>query len=173
MIKSVKKMMDGLSAQYAGDYLSADEKDKFLSHVPISKVQTSLLHGSGELKSNIMKHRKSHIAILCDDTTNQNVLNYVIENSNHCAVDILYHGVHQQTESESFYKQARSAFVENKVDVGLVKLVHDSIEEIGNYLLNQRTLQFLVTDSHDRLIKRFLKDKLISRQVNVPIVLIN
>lgn len=174
MINSVKKMMDGLSAQYAGDYLSSADKDKFLNHIPpVDNTQTTFRHGFNQIKSNALKQRKNHIALLCDDATNKNVLNYVLENSNNCAVDILYHGAHKQTESESFYKQARSSFENNHVDVSLVKLINESIEEIGNYLMNQRALQFLVTDSHDHLINIFLKDKLINRQVNVPIVLIN
>ncbi len=173
MINSIKQMMNGLSSQYAGDYLTSDEKDKFLNHVPISKSQTGIIHGLGALKTSAVKQRKSHIALLCDDTTNHNVLDYVLDNSDHCVVDILYHGSHQQTEAESFYKQARSSFDTNKVDIGLVKLVHDSIEEIGNYVLNQHALQFLVTDSHDSLINLFLKDKLLNRQANIPIVLVN
>ena len=173
MINSIKQIMNGLSSQYAGDYLSAAEKDTFLSHVPITKIDTGILHGLGELKAKRVKQKKSHIALLCDDMTNNNVLDYVLENSSQCVVDILYHGSHQQTEAESFYKQARSSFDINKIDIGLVKLVHDSIDEIGNYILNQHALQFLVTDSHDRLINLFLKDKLLNRQANIPIVLVN
>ena len=116
---------------------------------------------------------KKHIALLCNDVTNHNVLNYVLENSKDCSVDILYHGIHKDAQSQSFYKDARSSFTENNVDVNLVKLINESIDDIKNYLLQQRSLQFLVTDSHDQLIKRFLNNKIIKNQVYVPIVLIN
>ena len=46
MIHTVKNLMNGLSAQYAGDYLSSAEKDNFLDHVPIIKSPTTLVNES-------------------------------------------------------------------------------------------------------------------------------
>ncbi|MFK5892941.1 MAG: hypothetical protein QM504_06945 [Pseudomonadota bacterium] len=171
MLKSLKIMMNGLSAQYAGDYLSSTEKENILSD---NQTTTEMhLDNYEKDKSNIIQHRKKHIALLCNDITNQNVLSYVLENSEDCSIDILYHGAHKDAEPKSFYKHARSSFIENNVEVNLVKLINDSIDDIKNYLLQQRSLQYLVTDTHDKLIKQFLNNKVIKDQIYVPIVLIN
>ena len=50
-----------------------------------------------------LKNEKRHIAMLCNDTTNQNVINYILGNANECSVDILYHGAHKIIPSKSFY----------------------------------------------------------------------
>ena len=68
---------------------------------------------------------------------------------------------------------ARSSFSDNNVDVSIVKLINDSIDEIKDYLMNHRSLQYLVTDSHDKLMGSFLKNKAITSQLQIPIVLIN
>ena len=171
MIDSIKQMMNGLSSQYAGEYLSSTEKDKCL-HTPVIRNQANQ-YQTHQSNANIIKSNKKHIALLCNDVTNHNVINYVLENSKDCSVDILYHGMHKDAQSQSFYKDARSSFIENDVDVSLVTLINDSIDEVKNYLLQQRSLQFLVSDSHDQLIKRFLNNKIIKSQIYVPIVLIN
>lgn len=168
MKESIKKIFNGLSSQYAGEYLSASDKDRVLSNCPIEN-RTLKKTPSISLKND----GKNHIALLCNDRTNTSVLSYVLGNASNCSVDIIFHGLHQKTETESFYKQARTSFSENKIDIRLVKLINDSVNDVKNYLQNHRTLQYLVTDSHDLLITEFLKNKNIQKQVNVPIVLIN
>ncbi len=116
---------------------------------------------------------KKHIALLCNDVTNQNVLNYVLGNANNCSLDILYHSVHKITASESFFVQARSSFSNNNLDVNIVTLINYSIEEVKDYLMNHRSLQYLVTDSHDQLMSNFLSNKSITKHLQIPIVLIN
>ncbi|MFK5984516.1 MAG: hypothetical protein QM479_03675 [Pseudomonadota bacterium] len=96
-----------------------------------------------------------------------------MKNSDNCSVDILYHGMHKDIESKSFYKQARSSFIKHNVEVNLVTLINESIEDVKNYLLKHHSLQYLVTDSHDQLIKRLLNNKNITNQIGIPIVLIN
>lgn len=172
MINSIKKIMDGLSVQYADDYLSATEKDRILSNRPINSQAVNKPNRFNLVKSSFPGNEKKHIALLCNDTTNQSVLSYILSNSSDCSVDVLYHGAHKNTGSESFYKQARSSFIENDIDVRLVKLISDSVNDIKNYLINHRTLQYLVTDSHDLLMSEFLKNSKVQRQINVPIVLV-
>jgi hypothetical protein len=175
MIESLKKVMDGLSAQYVGDNLSTANKIDVLSHRKPRTINTQIQLNAESAASGTrgLRHAKKHIALLCNDTTNKNVLSYVLGNSSDCNVDILYHGAHKNTTAESFYKQARSSFLENDVDIRLVKLINDSISEIKDYLVQQRSLQYLVTDSHDTLIKDFLNNKVFKNQINIPIVLIN
>ncbi len=173
MIKSLSKILNGLSSQYADEYLSSCEKDRILSNSPVKEKQ--IIHST---QPNILlpaglRREKKHIALLCNDTTNQNVINYVLGNANDCAVDILYHGAHKIIPAKSFYTQARSSFSDNKIDVSIVKLINDSIDDIKDYLMNQRALQYLVTDSHDQLMSNFLSNKTITKQLQVPIVLIN
>jgi hypothetical protein len=173
MIKSLSKIFNGLSAQYAGEYLSSSEKDQIISNYPRKSKPLIASHHSEIILPNQLRDEKRRIALLCNDTTNQNVINYVLGNANDCSVDILYHGPHKIIPSDSFYKYARSSFSDNDVDVSIVKLINDSIEEVKDYLLSHRTLQYLVTDSHDQLISSFLNNKSITRQLQIPIVLIN
>lgn len=172
MLNSIKKIMDGLSAQYADDFLSSADKERVLNNRPVE--QRVIVSSQPDMLDSVMVNDgKRHIALLCNDSTNQSVLSYILGNSGDYSVDVLYHGMHKSTANESFYKQARSSFVENNVDVRLVKLINDSVNEVKNYLLNHRSLQYLVTDSNDLLINEFLKNQSIQRQVNVPIVLVN
>ncbi|WP_198263610.1 hypothetical protein [sulfur-oxidizing endosymbiont of Gigantopelta aegis] len=179
MIESLKKVMDGLSAQYVNDNLSTVNKIEVLNHrKPRIIKRPAKLSVDLNLEKDLQQSQptlctKRHIALLCDDTTNHNVLSYVLGNSSDCNVDILYHGAHKNTQADSFYKQARLSFLENNVDIRLVKLINDSIAEVKDYLVQQRSLQYLVSDSHDALIKDFLNNKLFKNQINVPIVLIN
>ena len=173
MIKSLKKIMDGLSAQYADEYLSSSDKYQILNHHSLE--HEPLVHSS---LSNVflpkqLNNEKKHIALLCNDATNQNVLSYVLGNANNCSVDILYHGAHKIMTSESFFVQARSSFSNNNVDVSIVKLINDSIEEVKDYLMSHRSLQYLVTDSRDQLMSNFLNNKSITKHLQIPIVLIN
>lgn len=173
MKKILDTILNGLSAQYAGEYLSASDKDQTLNNRPF---KDRLIVSSPKTKvilPNELMNEKRHIAMLCNDATNQNVINYVLGNANDCSVDILYHGVHKTTSSGEFYAQARIRFSENNVDVSIVKLINDSIDEIKDYLMNHRSLQYLVTDSHDKLIGSFLKNKSITSKLQIPIVLIN
>jgi len=173
MKNSLKKIMDGLSMQYADKYLPASQKDRILSNRPVKSKSLTNPDKFNIINPGESRSEKKHIAMLCNDVTNEGVLSYILSNSNDCSVDVLYHGAHVKTPSESFYKHARSSFVENNIDVRLVKLISDSVADIKNYLINHRTLQYLVTDSHDLLITEFLKNQKIQRQINVPIVLIN
>ncbi len=173
MNKIIDSILNGLSAQYAGEYLSSSNKQQILNNRP---VKDRLMVPSAQTKvilANDLKNEKRHIALLCNDATNENVINYVLGNANDCSVDILYHGAHKIIPSESFYKHARSSFSDNNVDVSIVKLINDSIDEIKDYLMSHRSLQYLVTDSHDKLIGSFLKNKAITSQLQIPIVLIN
>ncbi|MCK5648715.1 MAG: hypothetical protein KAI22_07530 [Gammaproteobacteria bacterium] len=173
MNKILDTILNGLSAQYAGEYLSSADKvqtlnDRPLKHrVIVSSPQTNVI------PANELKHEKRHIAMLCNDATNQNVINYVLGNANDCSVDILYHGIHKTVDAGSFYTQARNSFSDNHVDVSIVKLINDSIDEVKDYLMSHRSLQYLVTDSHDQLMSSFLSNKTITRQLQIPIVLIN
>ena len=173
MIKSLKKIMDGLSAQYADEYLSTADKDRVLNHHSLKHGQFFHSQLSNIILPKPLKNEKKHIALLCNDLTNQNVLSYVLGNANNCSVDILYHGAHKITASESFFVQARSSFSNNNVDVSIVTLINDSIEEIKDYLMSHRSLQYLVTDSHDQLMSNFLSNKSITKHLQIPIVLIN
>lgn len=173
MIESMKKILNGLSAQYADDYLSSSDKERILSNRPSDS--RSIIHS---IRSKIIQPKelideKRHIAMLCNDTTNQNVINYILGNANECSIDILYHGAHKIIPEKSFYTQARTSFSDNKVDVSIVKLINDSIDDVKDYLMNHRSLQYLVTDSHDQLMSSFLNNKAITRQLQIPIVLIN
>ncbi len=174
MKASFKKAMKGLSAQYAGEYLSSVNKINVLNEYPVAARMGSKRSefDSGELNES-KAGGGTHIAILCNDATNLNVLDYVLDNSNDCKVDILYHGTPNTAKSESFYKQAKTSFIENNIDIRLVKLINDSISEIKDYLTQSGSLQYLVTDSHNHLIKDFLNNKIFKGQVNVPMVLIN
>ncbi len=173
MNKILDTIMNGLSAQYTGEYLSASDKEQTLNNHPF---KDRLIVPSPQTKvilPNELKNGKRHIAMLCNDATNENVINYILGNANDCSVDILYYGVHKTTSSGEFYAHARNSFFENNVDVSIVKLINDSIEEIKDYLINHRSLQYLVTDSHDQLMGSFLKNKAITKQLQIPIVLIN
>ena len=173
MNKIIDTILNGLSAQYAGEYLSSSDKNQTLNN---RAFKDRLIVSSPKTKiilPNELKNEKRHIAMLCNDATNQNVINYVLGNANDCSIDILYHGVHKTTSSGEFYTQARNSFSENNVDVSIVKLINDSIDEIKDYLMTHRSLQYLVTDSHDKLIGSFLKNKSITSQLQIPIVLIN
>ena len=172
MIKTFNKIFDGLSAQHAGEYLSRDDKIQVLNNRPLKNRILNHKNSSTALQSSTLESDK-HIALLCNDTTNQSVLKYILGNSNDCTVDVLFHGAHKQLGSQSFYKHARSSFLENNIDVRLVKLINDSVNDVKNYLIKHRSLQYLVTDSHNQLINEFLKNQAIQRQINVPIVLVN
>lgn len=173
MIKSLNKILNGLSAQYADEYLSSSEKDRILNDRPVENKPQIYADQSRIINPAQFIDHKKHIALLCNDTTNQNVLSYILANSNNYSVDVLFHGMHKNTVSESFYKLARSSFYENGIDIRLVKLINDSVSDIKNYLMKHRTLQYLVTDSHDLLITDFLNNHKIQKDINVPIVLIN
>lgn len=173
MIKSLKKIMNGLSAQYADEYLCSSDKDRVLNRLPPLNKQLVYPDISNILIPHKLDDEKRHIAMLCNDSTNQNVLDYVLGNANNCSVDILYHGAHNIIPTESFYVQARSSFSDNNVDVSIVKLINDSIDDIKDYLMSHRSLQYLVTDSHDQLMSTFLNNKSITRRLQIPIVLIN
>ena len=173
MNKIIDTILNGLSAQYAGEYLSSSNKEQTLSRRPLTD---RLIMSSPQTKvslPNKSKNHKKHIAMLCNDSTNENVLNYILGNANDCSIDILYHGVHKIVHPESFYAQARSSFSDNNVDISIVKLINDSIDEVKDYLMNHRSLQYLVTDSNDQLMSNFLSNKAITRHLQVPIVLIN
>lgn len=173
MKASLKKVMNGLSAQYSGEYLSLANKINVLNDGTVVSRVNSKSDKFSVSKLSESNSRGARIAMLCNDATNQHVLDYILDNSNDCKVDILYHGTPNAKESESFYKQAKSSFVENNIDIRFVKLISDSITEIKDYLIHQKSLQYLVTDSQDSLIKDFLSNKIFKGQVNVPIVLIN
>ena len=173
MNKILGSIINGLSAQYAGEYLSSSDKEQTLDNRPIKSRLGFSLSKAKLVLPNELKNEKRHIAMLCNDTTNENVINYVLGNASNCSVDILYHGTHNRTSSGEFYAHARDSFNDNNVEVNIVKLINDSIEEIKDYLLNHRSLQYLVTDSHDQLISSFLKNKAITSQLQIPIVLIN
>ena len=169
MNKIFDTILNGLSAQYAGEYLSSPDKEQVLNNRPI---KDRLIVPSPRTKV-VLPNEKRHIALLCNDATNENVINYVLGNANDCSVDILYHGTHKTVSSGEFYTRARNRFSENNVDVSIVKLINDSIDEIKDYLANHRSLQYLVTDSHDVLMGSFLKNKSITNKLQIPIVLIN
>ena len=173
MNKILGSILNGLSAQYAGEYLSSSDKEQILNNRPIKERLIIPSPQTKVLLTNDLRNEKRHIAMLCNDTTNQNVINYVLGNANDCSVDILYHGIHKPSSSGEFYTQARNSFFDNNVDVSVVKLINDSIDEIKEYLSKNRTLQYLVTDSHDQLMDSFLKNKSITNKLQIPIVLIN
>ena len=173
MNKILDTILNGLSAQYAGEYLSSSDKGQTLNNRPLNNRLIVPSPQSNVILPNELKSNKRHIAMLCNDTTNQNVLNYVLGNANDCSVDILYHGAHKIIPTESFYKHARSSFTDNNVDVSIVKLINDSIDDVKEYLLKHRTLQYLVTDSHDQLMSTFLSNKSVTKHLQIPIVLIN
>ncbi|MCU7938351.1 MAG: hypothetical protein KZQ64_02265 [gamma proteobacterium symbiont of Bathyaustriella thionipta] len=173
MNKILDTILNGLSAQYAGEYLSSSHKDQTLNNRPLKDRLIVQSPQSKVILPDALTNDKRHIAMLCNDTTNRNVLNYVLGNANDCSVDILYHGAHKIIPTESFYKQARSSFTDNNVDVSIVKLINDSIDDVKEYLLKHRTLQYLVTDSHDQLMSTFLSNKSITKHLQIPIVLIN
>jgi len=173
MNKILDTILNGLSAQYAGEYLSSSDKEQALNNRPFKERLIVPSPQPKVILPNELKNTKRHIAMLCNDTTNENVINYVLGNANDCSVDILYHGVHKTASSGEFYAHARNSFSENNVDVSIVKLINDSIEEIKDYLMNHRSLQYLVTDSHDQLMGAFLKNKAITSKLQIPIVLIN
>ena len=173
MIKSLKKIMNGLSAQYADEYLCSSDKDRVLNNIHPMHRQFDYPSISNVILPHKLQDEKRHIAMLCNDSTNQNVLDYVLGNADNCSVDILYHGAHNIIPSKSFYVQARSSFSDHHVDVSIVKLINDSIDDIKDYLMSHRSLQYLVTDSHDDLMNNFLNNKSITRHLQIPIVLIN
>ena len=173
MNKILDTILNGLSAQYAGEYLSSSDKEQTLNNRPFKERHIVPSAQTKVILPNELKNEKRHIAMLCNDATNENVINYILGNANDCSVDIIYHGVHKTTSSGEFYAHARNRFSENNVEVSIVKLINDSIEEIKDYLMNHRSLQYLVTDSHDQLMGTFLKNKSITNQLQIPIVLIN
>lgn len=173
MNKMIDAILNGLSAQYAGEYLSANDKARTLGSYPLENRQVPSSSEPRIIMPKDVNDDKRHIAVLCNDVTNQNVINYVLGNANDCSVDILYHGLHHFPSSKSFYTQARNSFSDNNVDVTIVKLINDSIYEIKEYLINQRSLQYLVTDSSNKLMSSFLSNKSITRELQIPIVLIN
>ena len=173
MIKTFKKIMDGLSAQYADEYLSSTDKGRIINKLPPQHRRFVYPDISSIVFPHKLEDEKKHIAMLCNDSTNQNVLDYVLGNAINCSVDILYHGAHNIIASESFYVKARSSFSDNHVDVSIVKLINDSIDDIKDYLMSHRSLQYIVTDSHDQLMTTFLNNKSITRHLQIPIVLIN
>ncbi|MCW8932013.1 MAG: hypothetical protein OQL19_17485 [Gammaproteobacteria bacterium] len=173
MNKIFDSILNGLSSQYAGEYLSSSDKEQILNHRSFKNRIMVPSPQKNVNQINTLNNQKRRIAMLCNDATNENVINYVLGNANDCSVDILYHGVHKTTSSGEFYTHARNSFSENNVDVSIVKLINDSIEEIKDYLISHRSLQYLVTDSHDQLMGSFLKNKAITNQLQIPIVLIN
>lgn len=173
MKHSLNKIFNGLSAQHAGDYLTTFDKQRVLSNKPIQERFITRVNSDKSHPSDAQSlSKQKHIAILCNDTTSESVLTYVLDNAKGCSIDVLFHGAHTKTQDESFYKQARSSFNDNNIDVRLVKLINDSVNEVKNYLMNHRSLQYLVTDSHNLLITEFLSNKKNQKQVDVPIVLI-
>ncbi len=173
MNKILDSIINGLSSQYAGEYLSSSDKEQTLNNHPLKSRLYFPLPKPKLLLKNELKDKKRHIAVLCNDTTNENVINYIIGNARNCSIDILYHGVHKNTSSGEFYTHARDSFNDNNIEVSIVKLINDSIEEIKDYLISHRSLQYMVTDSHDQLMSLFLKNKAITKQLQIPIVLIN
>lgn len=173
MSKILDTILNGLSAQYAGEYLSSSDKEQTLYNRPFKDRLIVTSPQTKVILPNELKNEKRHIAMLCNDTTNENVINYVLGNANNCSVDILYHGIHKMASSGEFYTHARNSFFDNNVDVSIVRLINDSIEDIKDYLMNHRSLQYLVTDSHDQLMDSFLKNKAITKHLQIPIVLIN
>ncbi len=173
MIKSLKKIMNSFSAQYAGEHLSTANKINILNNHHVNVTTDSALNNVNVIKTTASKHEKKHIALLCNDSTDQGVLDYILGHSSDCEVDILYHGIPNTKKSKSFYKKARSSFIENNIDIHLVKLINNSISEIKDYVSQQRSLQYLVTDSHNHLINDFLSNKMLKEQFNIPLVLIN
>ncbi|MCU7835421.1 MAG: hypothetical protein KZQ83_09210 [gamma proteobacterium symbiont of Taylorina sp.] len=173
MNKILDTILNGLSAQYAGEYLSSTNKEQTLNDRPLTDRLIVPTSQTKVILPNKLKNEKRQIAMLCNDSTNQNVLSYVLGNANDCSVAIIYHGSHKMIPAESFYKQARSSLSDNNVDVSIVKLINDSIYDIKDYLMSHRSLQYLVTDSHDKLMATFLNNKSITKHLQIPIVLIN
>ncbi|MFK5984515.1 MAG: hypothetical protein QM479_03670 [Pseudomonadota bacterium] len=60
MLKSFKMMMNGLSAQYAGDYLSSSEKEKFI--IQSNNNLEAALDNKKPIKQDTLYHKKRHIA---------------------------------------------------------------------------------------------------------------
>ena len=94
MNKILGTILNGLSAQYAGEYLSSSNKQQILNNRPLKDRLMVHLPETKVIQVNEINNEKRHIALLCNDATNENVINYVLGNANDCSVDILYHGDH-------------------------------------------------------------------------------
>jgi len=162
-----KNLLSGLGSQYAGEFLSMDEKMKTLGAVIEKQDQPS----SPSLHL-VKKPGAQRIALISDGRGLGAPLNYVIETClrQNARIELLIHGPVDMINISVL----ENHIYEAGIDCQRTQFGVNAVEDITDYISNQSALIFVVAMPDDSVAKALIEDVIPKRynRLLVPMVLI-
>lgn len=162
-----KRFLSGLGSQYAGEFLSMDDKMKILGYATEKQSQPS----SPSLRL-VKKTGAQRIALISDGRGLGAPLDYVIETClrQNARIDLLIHGPVDMINISVL----ENRIYEAGIDCQRTQFGVNAVEDIADYIRNQSSLIFVVAMPDDSVAKALIEDVIPKRynRLLVPMVLI-
>lgn len=167
--ESLKRILNGLAQQDAGEYLPMNDKLEALGMGAETRVATRAVAPPRNATTMPSAHR---IALISDGRGAGAPLDYVIDASSRqgAKIDLLIHGTVDTADISTLEKQILAA----GIDYHLIQLGVQPIEDIADYICNHPSLIFLVAMPDDSVARTLVEEVIPQRggRVPVPLVLI-
>ncbi|MET0048087.1 MAG: hypothetical protein ABW066_09905 [Sedimenticola sp.] len=162
---NLKRMLNGLAHQDAGEFLSMREKMKVLGMGPETRTKPS--PPSTNMAKKLATHR---IAFISDGRGMGAPLAYAIDACSRqgAKIDLLTHGTTDIENISALENQIRAA----GLDHHHIQLGVNAIDDIFNYIRNHPSLIFLVAMPDDNAAKVIIEEVIPQRGARVPVPLV-
>ena len=163
----LKRILNGLAQQDAGEFLSMHEKMKVLG---MGAESPSKPHSRPQ---NIVQEPAiQHIAFISDGRGIGAPLDYVIDSCSRqgSKIDLLIHGTTDMANISALENRIRAAGIQHRS----IELGTKPVDDIADYIFNQPSLIFLVAMPDDTAAKVLIEEVIprYGRRIPVPLVLI-
>lgn len=148
--QTLSQMMNGLGAQYAGEYLSDEQKYEVLG-LDKGAVASLDRHGKGPGR---LSNTTRRIALLTDGQNAEAAIQFAIDNCKcqSASLDIIVYGANSD-ELTRPSQMAERAGIRNES----IRINCDEPDTLVDFLASRRGLLYLVTANEDKMVKQFSK----------------
>lgn len=163
--RDLKRMLNALAHQDAGEFLSRQDKMRQLGHTRENRRKQSETR-----RPALSKSVTKRIALITDGSDFSAPIEYAIDacQRQHAVLDLLYHDAIDKRTIPALERQIRQAGVECKV----IKIVANVIDEIIDLLCSRSSLVCVVSSPEDSTVKILMQEMMSRRRIHFPIPLV-
>ena len=162
----LKRMLNGLAYQDAGEYLPMREKMDLVGYGPRTTTPSRRPPAWRPARASATRR----IALISDARGADALFDYAIDVSSrqHAAIDLLIHGVADTAGIAAMVNQVRAAGLEH----GYVRLGLKPVNDIVDYIYRHPSLGFLLATPEDKVARTLIEEVIPKRRGRIPVPLV-
>lgn len=171
LTNALKKMLDGLAAADAGEYLTARQKTAYLDKTVRNVVQAS--DPAPVISENAVKPRmRRRVAMYLGSELPAAMMDYIIETCISLDHDLTIVTFEAGTVVNTLITPYKERLAENNIAVETAKLSGEPIKGLARYLRSRSEIAFLACKNTGYLGNSYMNGNQLTNAIPVPVVVV-